>query len=191
MRSRSPIDLLLYEANRKPEIARIVAELDDMDESAIDALLLPLPWYRDALRRLKRKNAREQVGQIGLHDLDGHVVYGVVPDPMGEIRVFTAPTCFVPIGKNRTLVEVQTGKLLWFADADGFWFETLFTPAVDPHVFVFTKFAARASLTAYRFECQERLAARMGVNRDVVSTDSSMNSGYITQPSIAGVQFFR
>jgi hypothetical protein len=68
-RGRDIVSLLEYEAFRRPEIAEFLDGIASVDDAAIDAFPVPLPWYRKAMKILRdRKNYAKTIRR----DREGH-----------------------------------------------------------------------------------------------------------------------
>lgn len=112
-RGRDPVQLLRYEADRRPELGALVARAHELTDAEIAGAGLPLPWMRNALTLLRDRavEARARGLQKSVFDLtlQDYVVDSRLPDPVGVLYEFRGPTQFVPSG--RTEIEVPTGKL--------------------------------------------------------------------------------
>lgn len=114
-RGRDPIQLLKYEASRRPGLMEKMERAHELTDEEVAALDLPLPWMRNAFSQL-RERAREAharglqkpVWDVALSDF---VVDSKVPDPVGVLYEYCGATCFVPSGGSE--IEVPTGKLFF------------------------------------------------------------------------------
>jgi hypothetical protein len=116
--------MLDYEARRRPELADLVAKIDLLDEDAIRAAPVKLPWMREALLMLKREHQRDLLAAT----LDQWVVNGYNADPLGEMRRWESGNTFVRVG--RTQLEISCGQLIWLQN--GVWIDTIWSAAIDP-----------------------------------------------------------
>lgn len=119
-------DLLSYEAGRRPALHALMQRAADLSDGEIDDAKLPLPWMRKALRQARDQAARCRHLVATESDLDGHFIDIANPDPLGDIRRWTAPDRFVTVDRGN-LILIPHNRLIWLADDDGWWFETLFS----------------------------------------------------------------
>ena len=117
LNSRDPIALLLSDAKRRPDIKALVDRIDDMTTEDINAAVVPLKWYREALHLLKARNdnAAALTHAQALVENMGPVV--IKPEITGEVfRALEEKTI-----DNRGLsLPVKTGDLL-FHDGTMLW----------------------------------------------------------------------
>lgn len=136
MPGRSPIDLLMYEASRRPHIKDLVERAHDLSDEEIKAAIVPLPWYRKALTQLrdarnKNKNAMiSQGNQAAL--MAPFIRNGHNADPEGIMCIYNGDTRFITMGK--TSIEVHTNTFVFFPRAGGVWIDTAFCGRIDPNL---------------------------------------------------------
>ena len=118
--------LLAYEATVKPEIKKLVDNLPNMTLEDIDNAQVPLPWYRDAMKRIKAQQAHA----AWMANIDEYVTDGSVNDPMGWTATWDADK--VSINLDRGSVDVEFNTVVWFPDSGGVWIETIFSNKIDP-----------------------------------------------------------
>lgn len=140
MRPQSVLDLLRYETKRRPELAMIVANLDNMSDAEISKTNVGLPWMRQALLKLKHERP-SAVAQVLDNVIDSHT-----PDPIGEMRQWIGPPTFIRIG--RTQLEIHSGQLVWL-DQKGIWVDTIYTLMVDPLLHANTRSCGQVSYLGY------------------------------------------
>jgi hypothetical protein len=158
---------LEYEAKIKPEIAALVARVDDMTDEEIDAAQTPLPWFKIALKRLRDTRRYEKMrGEI----LDG-MQDGFSPDPMGYAAEWNGGEVFVKTSANM-LIEVTDRTLLWFPDAGGMWVESTYCSTVDARM-ASLKSIGRMTKSEYMVKYKEQLQKRHGVYQSPESQSSS------------------
>ena len=144
---RDMMTMLSYECGRNPLLASLAARLD-VSDAEIDAAAI-LPWMRQAL---KQRRADRQAEQFAAQ-IDAAVSRRFADDPLGELRVWSGQTVFLPVDHGH--LQVTNGMLLWFT-ATGVWIDTIFT----------TRGAAAARRESFaqgeikRSEYYERLAAK-------------------------------
>jgi hypothetical protein len=111
MRSQSLAQLLSYEAKRRPEIAELISRVSTMSDDDIDALDLPLPWFKQALKQERGTiNARKMI--------DDNVVFGETENQDGVIWEWISDAMFVPVGNGA--IEIKMGDLILITEK-GFW----------------------------------------------------------------------
>lgn len=125
-RKQSLDQLIRYEAKKRPEIAALVERAPEMTDAEIDEVKVPLPWYRQALRAIRRDANVKNSTRIG-----------VVADPMGQMCRYDGDTQFIEIDTQGELIlrgtlEVKRGALVWFPDSGGIWIDTIFSKFISP-----------------------------------------------------------
>lgn len=125
--ARDLLSLLAYEARRRPELADLVtqAELGTLDEDAIAAAPVKLPWMRQALRMLSQAHQQEALAAL----VQQWVVDGHTADPIGETRRWEGGSTFIQVG--RTQLQVECGQLIWL-QPNGVWIDTIWSAVIDP-----------------------------------------------------------
>jgi hypothetical protein len=134
--------MLEYEAKRRPDLARLVETIDHLTEAAIKAAPVPLPWMRQGLLALKRR----QFASALAAELEHHIVNGQVTDPIGEMRRWEGSDTYIKVG--RSSLEIQFGQLVWF-DASGVWIDTIHAEIIDPLLRQETVGCGRVTRTTY------------------------------------------
>jgi hypothetical protein len=127
---RDPQTMLKYEAKRSVDLAHMIENISSLSEAAIMAAKVKLPWIRLALLDLKRTSNRQQMSL----DIEPFITSSVVADSMGQVIRWTGDTCFIKIGKRRSMLEIRTGQLIWLDGKGGAWFDTLYSESLDPMV---------------------------------------------------------
>lgn len=123
MATRNLLTMLAYEASRRPNIAALLERAHLLTDEEIDNAVVPLKWYRDALRLAREK---------AMFTNDTVVLEANRPsinDEVGEIREYTGPTTFVRFTHGS--FEVQTGDFYFFIKGH-VWVDHLFSENV-PH----------------------------------------------------------
>ena len=134
--------LLAYEIKRRPALAGIYANLDEITAAELERIPLPVAWMRTALLQVKADRAlRAAAAEIGTLTVDGQV-----PDPLGTVRRWIGNDAFVRVGRSELLVTV--GTLIWL-DRSGVWIDTIHTTHIDPKLAQQTVFHARMTRSAY------------------------------------------
>lgn len=144
MRPQNLLTLLEYEAARRPELAAMMANIDQLSDVSIQASRLPLPWMRQALLQYKREHTMPLVDAI----------HSCVPDPDGEIRQWLGESAFVRVGHS--YLEVSDGQLIWFGHR-GVWIDSIFASAIDPLLHARTVSRGRFSKSAYHEAVRARV----------------------------------
>jgi hypothetical protein len=93
-------------AKKKPQLQAFIDALPDTTEEEIEALQQPV-WIRKALKSLKNR------GGMGQREfINSNIVMGEVPDPINDVRVWTAAKQFTGSGKIVDYkIEVDTGDV--------------------------------------------------------------------------------
>lgn len=129
-----PIQMLRYEASRRPEIAALVARGGLLSDREIDEAVVPLPWYRHALRALRDQERAAAAAAIFDESIRNQ---GLSEEPIrkeisGTIYEWTCDVT-VKIDRNNGL-EQKAGKLFFMPFSGGVWYETVFTENIDPQI---------------------------------------------------------
>lgn len=148
MRGQSITALLIYEAKRRPPVAELVERVTTMTDADIDAAVVPMLWYKRALKELRReKNEGDLIARMTAL-IEKHVVDGVMPDPMGETRQWLGGATFLNIDRGGQ-IEVKPNDLLWLPDNGGIWIGTVYAKVVDPRVHVSSQSLGRSPKSGY------------------------------------------
>ncbi len=131
---RDIVALLRQEAKRKPAIAQLMNDVQTMTDAEIDALKVPLPWYRKALKKVRDLNISAETTARVSDILKDRIVELKLNDVMtGTIRRWTYETRFIKMGRGGEL-EIKEGQYVWFPRSGGVWVGTLFSDVIDPHL---------------------------------------------------------
>lgn len=131
-RQRSLIDMLRFEATRRPEIGDLIERAPYLTDKQIDELDVPMPWFREAFREVKRKSASGNIEETA--------------NPKGAIVewVFSAETLRVDKGE----VFVDMGQRIFVTD-QGLWIGHVFSRHLDPKIRIQTRLIQRTLLSHY------------------------------------------
>lgn len=154
---RTLINLLQYEATRKPKVADLVARAADLTDEEIATADVPLPWFRKALVELRQKMKDEAFfASISFADIEPYVTDGYVEDGLGDIRRWQGGDQWVNLPRDNQLL-VKEGMLMWFPVSGGVWIDSVFV--ANPAGFLVTNsiFVARCGKTQYAHARQEQL----------------------------------
>lgn len=132
LNGRDPISLLRYEASRRPEVADLLARIDDLTDQDIAEAKVPLPWYRKALTTLRDQNRDSRVRANLELSIEAYIVRGQSADPEGAIVTYTGEDIWVKVRSTELLLK--SGTLIFFPEKGGVWLETLFLPNIDPRL---------------------------------------------------------
>lgn len=146
---RDIIQLLKYEANRKPEIKFLLDNVQFMSENDINQAKVPMLWYKKALLEVKKIHKFNVVKEFVL----SNVIDSTNEDPMGTILEWIGNNYFIKMGK--TSIEISSGKLLWLPDTGGIWFETAFSATIDPIINEKTNSIGKSLKSAYTTKYKE------------------------------------
>lgn len=166
--SRDIVALLRYEAQRKPDIAALLERAATLTDEEIDAAKVPLPWYRQALRKVRdheRLNSPLTWEQIA-----PFVHYGIVPDAEGDAFRFEGDIAFVTTDGGGQL-QVLTGHLVWFPKTGGVWIEEVFASKIDSRLM--TQVSPLGPMTRNQFKdaCRQRIMRSHGIVGEVQEVD--------------------
>lgn len=136
MPGRSPIDLLIYEAGRRPEVKMLMDRVMVLTDAEIDMARVPLPWYRKALRQyrdmqLKTRNHMVSVGNT-MEAMKPFIRDGYVKDVTGQVYTYHGDTKFIDFGKSA--IQMNPGQRVFFPDTGGVWLDSVFSQAIDPNL---------------------------------------------------------
>ncbi len=138
MPCRSPVDLLIYESKRRPEIRALMelAETGELTDEQLNAAKVPLPWYRKALRdlrnaRLENKRINVSMGNT-MKSMEEHGLIrdGTLAPSEGVMMQYVGPTQFITMGKGQ--IELLEGRPVFFPKIGGVWIDTVFSGRIDP-----------------------------------------------------------
>lgn len=130
------ISLLHYEARVKPEIKALVDRVDELTDEDIENAVVPLPWFRQALKLLRDQNAHNRnMDEIAkrANAIADLAIHSTAPDPLGHIAVWTDGDSYVFTSAQAQFL-MTPGMLVWFPDSGGVWIGTLFTKYIDPRL---------------------------------------------------------
>lgn len=115
--TRDRVSLLLSDAKRRPDIKALVDRIGEMTCDDIDNAVVPLAWYRDALKELKE---RQRVVEM-LPALEQYA------DAMGEVTILPLATGEtyraledITLDNSGLSLPIKNGDLL-FRDLSGIW----------------------------------------------------------------------
>lgn len=180
MRTHSVLELIHYEASRSPEIAALVERAPKMTDEEIDALDVPVLWYKEGLKAVRSKARVADMALIMEVTLRNHKEF--VPDVEGAIAVWTGDDFYLQTERGSHIL-VHYGRLLFFPDTGGVWFETTFSR--DPKALAAQR-THRGTKSSYTTEYKERLLKTCGNVPQTVVADS--NERPLT--TAHGVRFF-
>jgi hypothetical protein len=146
MRGQRLTGLLLYEAKIKPEIKALVDKVTTLTDQDIERAVVPLPWYRDALRQLREE---ERTKTLVVTSIDGFM-----PNPMGTVAYWNQVSTFIKV-TNRSSLEIKEGFPVWFPDGGGVWLDTVFCATIPQEFRSLTR-SERMSKTQYSVLLRER-----------------------------------
>jgi len=146
--TRDLLTMLEYEARRQPVVAALMADIHQLSEDDIRAAPVKLPWLRQALLVLKQQFERDALAA----SLDSWAKSGHTPDPLGEMRRWEGPDCFIRVGRSQ--LEIHSGQLIW-CDSSGVWIDTIHCAAVDPALMRQSVPCGRVPRSAYMLAIRE------------------------------------
>lgn len=166
MRPESLLELIRYEASRSPLIADLVEKAPQMTDEEIDALDVPLFWYKDGLKAIRSQSLMSNMAMVMEVILRNHEEF--VPDAAGDIAVWAGDDIYLETERG-TSILLQYGRLLFFPDTGGVWFETTFSR--DPKALQARR-THRGTKSSYTKEYKDRLLSTSGNAPMTVVRDS-------------------
>jgi hypothetical protein len=151
------VKLLLSEAKTRPDIAALVDRVENLTDAEIEAIKVPLPWFRTALRRLRAQRGATTLAAY----IEQHVVDTLAPDPEGWLHIWKGGAEFLPLGRG-TAMDVQDGEPLFLPDTGGFWLATAFAPDIPHSLLLGSLRARRETKGGYMTARRDWIAARVG-----------------------------
>lgn len=125
MRGQSLTSLLAYEAKRRPEIQALVDNIMNLSDDQIDAAVVPLLWYKQALKQLRAQGGERSVDEY----VNAHTVTGSVADIQGFTAIWEGEQQMMQTGPL-AWVEVKHGFPVFFPTTGGVWIDTLFAAQI-------------------------------------------------------------
>lgn len=161
---RNKIDLLRYEAKRKPELAALIARAHQLTDEEIDAAPV-LKWMKSALRTVRRKTQDDEEVKRLMMSIEEHIVDFITPDPVGKMFRWDGAETFIYFGKSELLVP--TGALLWMSDSQpGIWYETAFAKQIDRRLLDGLRIVGVRTKSQYGQDCKAAALARYDASPD-------------------------
>ena len=182
---RSLKNMLDYEARKNPSLASLIADLDHLTpEEITNHPLRMLPWVRQQLLATKKSMAGRAVLEQTAKSIEGLIVDGFMPDPIGETRRWIGGNEFVKLSRPGHL-EMHYGELIWLDQKGGAWIDTVYCRPYDSRLITCTSSIGQMSRLHYMDAVRERA-------RGESSCDTPM-LGNLKPPSplaSAGVRFY-
>jgi hypothetical protein len=155
---RSQIDLLLYEATRKPDIRLLVDNIGSISDDYLETVQVPLPWYRLALKKLK-KQRNDEINYKKMESfIAANIIDSYIPDEAGTIREYLDDGY---ISLDRGGLEMKPGALVWFPASGGVWIDTIFSRNIDKR-FNNSRFIRSATKSEYIEACRQKRNRNVG-----------------------------
>lgn len=163
------IKLLHYEATVKPDVKKLIDNLADMTDWDITNAVVPLPWYRDALRKMKAQIDHATM----LASMDQSIIDSQVSDPMGWIAWWDADDTLIRLDRGE--LEIKFNTAIWFPDTGGVWIETIFSQKIDPKLSVLRQ-------TQYMAKSQYYIEYRKRINALSPTSTIDLTGGAVDKP---------
>lgn len=158
MTGRDIVELLKYEAARRPDVAALVDRVSDLTDEDIGAVEVPLPWFRNALKVMRDR--------VRLADYSASLSIEIVytPDPIGEVWRYTGIDRFMAAKVSRcgsfattTEIELKYDQMIW-CSSDHYWVESFYANGVPPTWFFQSALKiSDMTRTKYIESCRARL----------------------------------
>ena len=173
--------MLAYEANKKPALKMALDNLREITADDIAALPV-MKWIKVEITSQKQQLDNAKFRQQIENDIDCHIIYGFVPDPMGTMIRWNGEEQYMNI--DRGSIEIRNGRLLWLPNSGGILFQTLLSKHIDPRIMQDCSTIGRVTRTAYSLAYKDELL-RFNGNAPVILSQGSQ-SGPLAQ---YGVRF--
>lgn len=156
---RRPIDLLKYEARICPQVAELLDRIAYVTDEEIDSIKVRLPWVRKALKQVRDQKSKEFKSQEAFDNVEKYIKIIYTPDPPGNtVRWVREETYLTFRGRHGdSQLLIPEGRLLWFPDSGGVWYDTVFSMVPDPRIAAFSIPVARQTKTQYTAMFHEEL----------------------------------
>jgi hypothetical protein len=154
--------LLAYEVKKRPVLGTILANPMDFTASDIEALRFP-KWVRDHIAMLKKQGATQTSFENVRARITKNIADVVVKDVEGTMATYTGETRFMQLqGGERHMLEIATGYLVFFPDDGGVWFDTIFSPNIDPYLKTNVHVSGHVSRLTYKDALRQKRGAGNG-----------------------------
>lgn len=169
------VKLLLSEARKRPDIAALCERAALLTDEEIATTVVPLPWFRQALRKLRDQRALEEAQRV-ISENPEAIVRGHLPDPWGDMRRWVGVSRFLQVERDNS-IEIVPGRLLWVPDTGGVWIGTVFSKIVDPAIEDGSVSIGRVTKSNFARADQER----------ILSQNPQLNAGEATLTGVPGM----
>ena len=115
--NRDIVKLLENDAKRKPDIAVLLSNCHNMTDIEIDEALVPLKWYKDALKIARDRKKYNDL----LTNFDYELISDIptsINNIVGNTALYTGFNVFVSTANGKSLFELRTNDLI-FLDSNG------------------------------------------------------------------------
>ena len=129
MTGRDPEKMLRQEARRFPIIAELLERVAYLTDEEINTAVVPLPWYRVALRQLRDREefkVRYESMKDNMEQGSGAFRHGRNPSINGRQGLFAQQDRWVMMFQTELLL--REGTLVFFPNTGGIWVESAFGP---------------------------------------------------------------
>ena len=150
---RSLTELLRTEARKRPEIAALIENIDNISNEEIMATKVPLPWFRKALIELKKESITKYFHERAMRMIADQVEEVYVEDGVGSLRRWNGGKTFVALDRGH--LEINPNTLLWFPLTGGVWIDTVFAKEIDTQLQT-TQFIKQISKSGYAEEVKQQ-----------------------------------
>lgn len=161
MTGRSLEALLVGEARRRPEIAAMLEIIEHLSDNDIDTAVVPLPWYRTALKQLRNKKLAQQQAatfNASVDSAESLVTKGTMADMSGRQVIYQGSEGWFSKEANGAGVSVMIphGAHLFITDHGTFWYNCTAFRHLDPRLQSSREVCA-STLRQYKHDYNERM----------------------------------
>jgi len=184
MTGRSLDKLLEAEARRRPEIAAMLEIVEHLTDHDIDTAVVPLPWYRTALRVMRDKRRGFNLAQN--FEEAQPVVRGFLPEMEGTQVFYRGREGWFDRGTHSGVsLLIPTDTHLFVTDHLTVWYNCT-SLAIDDR-FKTSQPIKRSTLTQYKADYNERMLKLHADAPVIISEQAATPAGRLAS---FGVNFF-
>lgn len=137
----------MYEAKRRPEIQELVDKVDQLTDADIDAAVVPLPWFRQALKLVREK----KIEAARNSRIEANIVLGVNPEKIGRVFLWPHDTTYVQTSAITT-IELKFMEPYFVLDDGGVYIGYSLFKMVDPRLLAGTLYGENKTKSDYHLE---------------------------------------
>ena len=150
---RDLLVMLTYEIKRRPDLAQLAAQVDQLSAAQLRSADVAMPWMHEALVQLKLKHQVEGLAATA----DQWAVDGTIADPMGVMREWQGGETYLRVGRTELLIT--PGTLIWL-DRQSLWIDTIQSHHIDPRLHSQSVLRGRMTRTEYYQAVRQRAGGK-------------------------------